>query len=412
MKRQKIIIAFLLILNISYVNAQTLDYFIKQGLANSPLLKDYQNQINSSVLDSMLVKSSKLPQVNLNGQLMVAPEYKNFGYDDAITNGGNYSGLVSISQPVFNKKIQGNKYERISIQKLMIANTSKISTNDLIRAITNQYLTTYLDFSDLQFNDGFFKLIQSELDIIQKLVLQGIYKQTDYLSLLIESQSLEILIRQLNGQYKKDIRLLNQLCGLKDTVIYNLTIPKIDKKELSNQMISPLFMQYTIDSFQIKNEIKSVENRYRPKIIWYADAGFNSSKFSGIYQHFGYSAGINLSIPIYDGNQRKYETEKLSISEDSRYHYEVFYKNQYTIQVKQLISELTVSNEVTDKLKKKLTTAEELLSLSKKELYYGNISITEFLNSLKNYNATNHDLSQSQIKTLIIVNELNYLMQQ
>ncbi len=411
-KTQKIFLTFLLIFNISCINAQTLDYFIKQGLTNSPLLKDYQNQINSTSLDSLLVNSSRMPQVVLNGQLMAAPEYNHFGYDDAITNGGNYSGLVSVSQPVFNRKTLGNKYESISIQKRSLANTSKILTHDLIRAITNQYLTAYVDFSDLQFNHVFFKLLQSELDIIQKLVSQGIYKQTDYLSLLIENQSLEMLIQQLNGQYEKDIRLLNQICGLNDTIDYKLAIPEIEKKELSNPILSPLFMQYILDSLQITNEKKSVENRYRPKINWFADAGFNSSKFLGIYQHFGYSAGINISIPIYDGNQRKYETEKLSMSEDSRYHYESFYKNQYTTQLKQLIGELNVSNEITEKLKKKLTTAEELLSLSKKQLNYGNISITEFLNSLKNYNATNHDLSQSQIKTLMIVNELDYLMQQ
>lgn len=411
-KFQKIFLVFLLILNISSIDAQTLDYFIKQGLTNSPLLRDYQNQISSTALDSIIVKSSQLPQIGLNGQLMVAPEYSHFGYDDAITNGGNYSGLVSLSQPVFNRKILGNKYESISIQKRSLTNTSKITTNDLIRMITNQYLTAYTDYIDLQFNDDFNKLIQSELIVIQKLVLQGIYRQTDYLSLLIESQSLEILIEQLNGQFEKDYSQLKQICGLTETINGSLEMPKIARAEMSELSLSPFFMKYIIDSLQITNEKKAVENRYRPKINWYADAGFNSSKFLGIYQHFGYSAGINLSLPIYDGNQRKYETEKLSMSEDSRNHYEAFYKNQFTNQVKQLNDELIVSIDISEKLKKKLTTTEELLSLSKKQLNNGNISITEFINSLKDYNATNHELSQSQVKTLMIVNELNYLMQE
>jgi len=393
-------------------NAQTLDYFLNQGLANSPLLKDYQNQIYASALDSLLVKSAQLPQIGLNSQFLVAPVYSHFGYDEAITNGGNYSGVVAVTQPFFNQKNLSNKFKSISIQKQSLQNSSKISTSELKRVITNLYLTAFADLSDLKFNKTFLKIMQGEVEIIQQLVTNGVYKQTDYLSLRIEQQSLEIRILQIKGQYEKDMQLLNQICGLSDSTGQNISIPLVAKADLPNPILSPLFIQYKIDSLRISNEKIAIENRYRPKLSWYADAGFSSSIFLNIYQHFGYSAGINLSFPIYDGNQRKLEIEKLSISEDSRTHYEWYFKNQYASQVLQLNNELSISKNITAKLNKQLATSEELLFLSKNQLNYGNIAITEFINVLKNYNTINHELNQWQVKSLMIINELNYLMQQ
>lgn len=347
-------------------NAQTLDFFLNQGLDNSPLLKDYQNQIYASAIDSLLVKSTQLPQVGLNSQFLVAPVYNHFGYDEAITNSGNYSGIVAITQPFFNQKILNNKFESISIQKQSLKNSSKISTSELKRVITNLYLTAFTDLSDLNFNKMFLKIMQGEVETIQQLVTSGVYKQTDYLSLRIEQQSLEILIQQLNNQFEKDMRLLNQVCGLSDSIGQDISIPLVVKVDMPNPILSPLFIQYKIDSLKISNEKIAIENRYRPKLSWYADAGFSSSIFLSIYQHFGYSAGINLSFPIYDGNQRKLEIEKLSISEDSRKHYQSFFKNQYTSQVQQLNEELLITKDITSKLNKQLAIFRRIIDFIKK----------------------------------------------
>ena len=45
---------------------------------------------------------------------------------------------------------------------------------------------------------------------------------------------------------------------------------------------------------------------------WFADAGFLTSTPWNFYRHFGYSAGVSLSIPIYDGHQKEKEKQKLA----------------------------------------------------------------------------------------------------
>jgi len=43
----------------------------------------------------------------------------------------------------------------------------------------------------------------------------------------------------------------------------------------------------------------------------YANSGYNSSLVLQPYKNFGASAGFNLSIPIYDGHQKKMQQERI-----------------------------------------------------------------------------------------------------
>jgi len=83
---------------------KSLDYFIDQGLAHSPLLKDIRNQVNSTVFDSLLIKAGKKPQVSFNGLLYYAPVINGIGYSDVITNISNISSQAIVTQRIFNQK--------------------------------------------------------------------------------------------------------------------------------------------------------------------------------------------------------------------------------------------------------------------------------------------------------------------
>ena len=411
---RKLIISLLspcIFIFVAQAQNRTLEFYISQGNKNSPLLIDFQNQINSAALDSILVKAAQKPQVDANAQLMYAPVFGKLGYDDAITNGGNYSSAVSASQYFLNRNVLNNKYQGIRTQKQSLANQKKVSENDLRRVITNQYLTSYADFSDLSFNESFLKLMLQEKELLKTLVDHGVYKQTDFLSLLIETQTQEMLILQLYAQFKKDFRLLNQVCGINDTGKYALALPVINANAPINIAMSPLLMQYKIDSLKIINDKWAIDLRYKPKFNWFTDAGLMSSTPQNFYQHLGFSAGINFSIPIYDGHQRKYETQKLDIQEDSRSSYQRFFITQYDQQMKQLTDELTSIRQLEQQLKKQTNSSTELITLAKSQLNMGNMPITEFINAVKNYLGINHALNQTQIREFQIINEMNYLLQ-
>lgn len=411
-KRILLSFSLLVITLVAYNQKRNLDFYINMGLQNSPLLNDYRNQVNSSLYDSLLVGAAKKPQIEARSQLLYSPFYKNFGYDDVITDGGNYTGVVSVSQNIFNKKELTNKYNAVDIRRRSLNNSSRITEIGLKKEITSQYLSAFLSYTDFLFNKNFLQLMEKENEIIEKFVKSGLAKQTDYLSLVLETQYQEILISQLQNQYKKDLSLLNQLCGINDSLWYELSDPEVEIKGTADIAKSPAYIQYRIDSISIQNEKTSIDIRYKPKVSWIADAGFLTSNPWNFYKHFGYSAGLNLSVPIYDGKQRVIEKQKLELNENSRQFYQNTYYKQYYQQIRQFNDELQNIKDISARFEGQLKTSDQLLKGLKDQLESGIIQITEYINALKNYKTINRNINLLNMQKLQVINDMNFLLTQ
>jgi outer membrane protein TolC len=394
----------------AYNQTRNLEFYLKEGIHNSPLLNDYRNQINSAIADSLIIGAAKKPFLETKSQLLYSPYYHNFGYDEVITNGGIYTAVLSVTQNIFNKKENRNKYNSVDIKKQLVNNSSMISIDELNKLITEQYLTAFSGYSDLIFNKTFLELSKRENIFVKQFVKNGVYKQTDYLALLVETQSQEILVKQLESQYRKDLSSLNQLCGLNDSSWYELVKPELKINGTPDISKSPAFLQYKIDSVRIENEKAAVDIRYRPKFSWFADAGFLTSNPWNFYSHFGYSAGISLNIPVYDGKQRSIEKQKLEINQDTRKTYENNYQKQYFQQIRQLTNELKALNEMQASLDDQLNTSDQLVKALKEQLEAGIIQMTEYINAIKNYKTIYRNVNLINIQKLQVVNELNFLL--
>jgi outer membrane protein TolC len=392
--------------------SRSLDYYLQAGISNSPLLKDYNNQIKSALIDSLLVLSARMPQVEAKSQLLYSPAYKNFGYDEIVTDGGNYQAVVGVSQNILNRRELSNKFQAVNIRRQTASNYSRISVAELKKIITEQYLVSLTGCSDLALNKSFLELACKENEIAHQFVINGLFKQTDYLSLQIEKQSLEILINQLKNQFEKDLRLLNRLCGLSDTGSYELIFPALEITEMNESSKSPLFIQYMIDSLRIVNEKAAIDIRYRLKMNWFADAGFLTSTPWNFYRHFGYSAGVSLSIPVYDGHQKEREKQKLVLSEQTRGLYQNNFREQFSRQILQLKDELKSLQTLSVQLDDQLAMSEQLVNALKQQLESGIIQMTEYINAIRNYRNITKNHSDNRIRIQQVINELNYLLSQ
>ena len=413
MFRRIFLVFFLSFLTLLAFNqTRNLEFYLDQGIHNSPLLNDYRNQIRSASSDSLLIRAAKNPLVEVKSQLLYAPSYRNFGYDEIVTDQGNYTAVMGVSQPLFNKREINNKYEAVDIQKRTLNNSSQISINELKKVITEQYLTSFASYTDFLFNRNFLELLEKENVIVKQFVNNGIAKQTDYLSLLVETQSEEMLVTQIKSQYRKDLMLLSQLCGLNDSTWYELTDPRIEMKGAPDITKSPAYIQYKIDSIRIENEKTAIDIRYKPKINWFADVGFLTSNPWNFYNHFGYSAGVSLNIPVYDGKQRGIEKQKLGFNENSRQAYQDTYYKQYFQQIQQLNLELSSLNEMSSLVENQLRTSEQLLSTLKEQLETGIIQMTEYINAIKNFKTTSRSINLLKMQKLQVINEMNFLLTQ
>jgi outer membrane protein TolC len=413
MLRRSFLILLLAYLSLDAFNqTRDLQHYLTEGIRSSPLLNDYKNQIFSTNSDSLLIRAARKPFVEAKSQLLYSPAYKNFGYDEIVTDGGNYTAVLSVSQNIFNRNVMNNKYRSVDIQRQLINNSSKISTKELNKTITDQYLIAYSALLNLSFNKSFLELISKECSIVKQFVIKGVYKQTDYLALLVETQSQEIMIKQLDNQYRMELSALNQLCGISDSSLYDLVRPEL--KILGNPDISksPLYIKFKIDSSRIETEKAAIDLNYKPKFNWFADAGFLTSTPWNFYRHFGYSAGVSLNIPVYDGKQKGIEKQKLDFEQNTNRNYAINFKKQYSMQYLQLSNQLKNLDETAVQIKDQLNTSGQLVNILKDQLEAGLIQMTDYINAIKNYKTINSSINLISVQKLQIINEMNFLFTQ
>ncbi len=391
----------------SFAQVRTLDYFLQAGLTNSPLIKDLNNQMRMNSVDSLLIKANRLPQIKFNGLMMYAPIIHDYGYSEAITNGGNLISVIQASQNIFNNKTIEAQYRKIGLQNQSLSNSSRITEKDLKKAITEQYLTVYSVSNEMTSLKTIVKSSRDEESILKQMMEKGIYRQTDYLSFLIELQSQELDLNDLELKYNKELSGLKLLCGIKDTNSYQLSMPEITHP-LGKSDHSPFFLHFMIDSLNIQNEKIIIDRNYKPSVNWLTDAGLVNNDPMVIYKNFGISIGMSLTLPVYDGNQRKLNYQKLKMSEETRKGYEDFFRQQYDRQLLQLNDELKRTFEIVPKLKQQYTLAESIVRQDKELLNMGGISVIDFVIAVKNLITIKQNLNQNEIKVLRIINEISY----
>jgi outer membrane protein TolC len=390
---------------------RNLDYYLEQGLTNSPVLKDYTGQIEANSYDSLVTRAGYLPQVNFNGLLMYAPVINGWGYSEAITNGQNLIGTVNVNQPFFNKKTREATLQKYGIQGMSLENSRKISVNELKKAITAQYLAVYSAYMESSYLHEVLSALYDEEKILNRWVEQGIYRQTDLLSLRVEIMNLESNAGDLSIQYRKEFTNLNLICGIRDTTLYNLILPAVGEGNNTNGNGSSLFMRFYYDSLQIQNEKLVLDRKYKPTVSWFSDAGIINSQPEYLYQNFGLSIGLSMNLPIYDGNQRKYNYGRIRTMEETRKNYEEYFRFQYSTQMKQLRDELNGVVKQGNETDRQVALVMELVKQDKILLSLGSLPITDYVLALKNLTEARHRSILYRIRAQYILNEINFLKQ-
>ena len=389
--------------------AQPLDFYIQKGLQNSPLLKEFNNQVLSGRIDSLLVLAGNDFQINQVSQAMYAPVAKKFGYDEAITDGGNYSAVISLEKSLLNQKTLNNQFKTIALLKQSVEADRKITIVELKKGITEQYLLAYADFLEIQFNQKTLDLLKNEQEILKSLANQGIYPQTDLMNLSLSVTTEEIAIRQSEIQYKNNLAVLNFICGINSSQAVVLEKPQFTIQNSFDIISTPTMEKFRIDSLQNLNSRQLIDLNYRPKFSAFADAGFMAIRPENIPHNFGTSLGLNFSVPIYDGKQRKLQYDKTMLAEQSRQDYQTFYTSQYRQQILQLTEQLKLSDELITQIRKQLLQQENLIALYKIEIEKGLVRFLDFLSVVNSYTETQNTLTVSEMNRLQIINQLNYL---
>ncbi|MGN6602061.1 MAG: TolC family protein [Ginsengibacter sp.] len=399
---------FFLLPFLSIAQTKDLNYFIQQSLQNDPRIYELRNQILQNKLDSQLIVAGNKWQLSGSGNAYYAPIVNGWGYDEVITNGQQLSALVALNKHIYNKRNLSLQFESLQLQNDSINNTIAINNQDLKKSIISQYITTYGDQLQLGINDEVIQLLSNEEKILKILTQKNVYKQADYLSFLVTLQQQQLARNQLQVQYKMDYDSLNYLAGIVDTSTATLDAPDLRVIPNLNAKESPFFLSYNLDSLRIENERSLAEVQYRPKVNLFADAGYQSAFQVTPYKNFGYSFGINLTVPIFDGGQKQLAFKKLDLRKNTLQRKRDFFTNQYEQQLQQLQQQLNELKGLSTSINKQINYLETLIKVNGKLLETGDIRIADYVLALNNYITAKNLVVQNQIAQYQVIQQLNY----
>jgi outer membrane protein TolC len=392
------------------LNAQVknLNEYINAAIANSPSLKENALQQMQTGIDSSIAIADYRPQISANGVGYYAPVYGQYGYDQAISNGGEYAALISISQQISPRNEISLKRRLASDERSRLLADSKVKENELRKEVTDEYLNACLLQQRLVFYIQSDSFLTQQNKIVKMLADKGSYKISDYYELLVEEKSERTQIARLKIDMEQAFSVLNSSCGIMDTVQYTLPIPDIQLTEKTDVTQLAVYQEFRADSVKLTTQDKLVDAGYRPRFSWYADAGILASQPNLISRSIGNSIGLNLTVPIYDGDKRKLKHQSLQLSQDSRINYQNFFEQNYNNRIFFLAKQIVDSRKLIVQLQQEEQEVKHWIDIDQAELAAGNIPVTDFLLSLKKNLEVKNDLNEALINQQSLQNEFNY----
>lgn len=387
---------------------RNLDYYLEVGLVNSPLLKDNINAITLNRLDSLINIAINKPYVQAIGQYLYAPAGTNWGYDQNTTNGGAYTGLVQANRNLLyrrNLRIQNNLNAAL---RDSLVNTVHINQNDLQKAITDLYLTAYQDYQQMVIFGDLYQIFSRQNEVLKELLRKALFNQSDYLAFRVDWQQSEVNHEGAKVQFLQDMLTLNTFCNIPETGLVHLEKPALTPQARFTLDDNPYFLRYRYDSVLVERNRRAVDIFYRPSLDVVANAGTNAISSDLITRRFGYSLGLNFTMPIYNGGQRRLQYQKLDVAQLTIRNYRNQYLNRFNLQLRTVNEQLRVNQNLISITERQNTDVENLLTISQTRLYRGDISAIDYLLIVQRYLNIKLSLNQLTVQRQRFINTFNY----
>lgn len=390
------------------VEKKSLHYYIETAKENSPLITDYRNQTEIEQAELERLKAMYThSRLELNGDYLFVPIISKdggraafkwnarsatdyYGYDLGESSGSFHAG-ATWTHPLLGRSSYKAAQEQAQINMDIANNHIRMEEHQLERSVTEQYLLCLLDKAQIDFTDSVGTVIGRRMEIVQKLVENGLSKQSDLNLLVIEKEANDELQTAARQDYHTHLMDLNLLCGIDDTTDVALADIDLPVRLRSDEEPSLFTEQFRLDSLNTVAILRSFNLQYKPKLDLFVNSGLQVGDFSGWYRHFGLSAGLTFSWTIFDGRQKRLKERQAVWQQNTIRTYKDNSEYQRNMRIKQCLSELSRYDEREKALDNQLAQYEFVLSDYGREMNAGQVSVLDYITVLRNKIQTGKD---------------------
>lgn len=422
MKRSILIFCLFLLSINAFSQKKELDYFLKEGLKNNPALLEINNlQQYFQIQNDFITAQNKKPQIGFTADYLFAPFFfdnsrpvsitqnpgpKAFGYDAGLTNGGLYAAQVNVAIPLFNTTIIKRLYEQNKTQADVSNYSRKQIEHDMVKVITDQYIITYQILQQTGYLQKIIDQLESRKPLVAALVKQGLLQQNDYLLLDIQLTTNSHDLKQLQFAYNNGIALLKNLSLISDTTTFILNKPNVslnpDPASYYNEQ------KFKLDSLNLAAQENVFNSKYKPQVSLLGSTGINAADIRNVPHNVGLAAGVHVSIPISDGNQRKlYHRQNAVLLSNQR----IYLDNANLLRQNNLRNakqQIEQWKQTIEMAKEPIQKQELLLDIIKDKVIKGQVTVMDYINALQEYAVLQKSKALAETNLLLYINQFNY----
>jgi outer membrane protein TolC len=296
--------------------------------------------------------------------------------------------------------------EQTRLQDQTFHYNTLLEQHNIARVVTDQYLTAYQYLLLSRLSEEVVDNLRQQLILSGELVEKGFLSSQDYLLLKIEMESQAIARNEARQQYRSHLYQLNALCGINDTTLVDIAAAGLTPAEAGGP--SQFIAKYSLDSLAAAAELSIFEATYQPQVKLFANTGLNAVELNNIQRKFGVSAGLNITLPILDGGQKKLTRQQNHITRSTISAYRQYANRNIAMQRKNLQERIRSMGQNVIAQAKQVNDYRGLLDMSARQLRQGNISMIDYLTLLRNFIELRRNSIDKNISYQMEINQYNY----
>jgi len=298
----------------------SVDQLIELARRNSPELQSADAGLQAARQSKNTATAHRLPQLSAVGNAGYAPFSHSFGYDPAVSNGGELGARLVAEQTLYSGGRVGLQVQQAQTDIAAAAVNRQQSDRDLVYNVQQACIGLLLALRerDLQFEA--MTQLTEYAGLARRLNEVGSAAYTDLLNARVQVQKSRVDSSSAELQVRLASQNLNRIAGLPDTtevsVIGSLENLLVDSNDSSHTALRPDSSNLDLESARLAAHREEVNlslarSEWKPTVTLIADAGVQTSRENltlpsgDRYNSVGYSVGMSINIPLWSGGARK-----------------------------------------------------------------------------------------------------------
>jgi len=397
----------------------TLEQCLAKARANGPALRIAENAVRMAELSKRELSTTARPQLKTAIGAGYAPFSRHFGYDPALSNGGQLTGQLMAEQIIYDGGRRSVKATQFDLDIARSGKERQLAVRDLEFGVRQAYVGVLKAQAEVSLREQTLMQLADYLELVARLNAGGAVAYTDLLKTRVELSTASISAAQARQSVTLAKYDLAELMGKPEDTSFNLSgsldaypIGQFDVIDAHMPFDSSQNLELAVARLNCERsvtEIREAERDRLPTVSLVGDAGLLTSRenlqlpHAERFRSIGYSVGFSLDLPLFDWGGRRFRVQQRQLAAESAMLQSEALRRSIAAEYRKSQLQLISATSQLDSLRANIKVAEDNFLLTKSK-YAGGAALASEVLSAQQF------LAETKISELETLAEMQILL--